>query len=191
MSPVLGIIASSNQQGRGGGPVGAYDALGAVTLTGSVTPIVFAGIPAGYEHLQLRVLARTTRNDASVDGLYMRFNDDSGSNYSWHFGLNGLGSGNVTSSGTANGTSNVLTFSGADAQTAANIYTSYIIDILDYASPVKFKTTRSLNGYDANGSGSIMFSSGNWRSLNPITSITFLAEGSFVANSSFALYGVK
>lgn len=189
MTPVLGIIASSIQTGAE--LVGSYDALASVTTSTDTTPIKFIGIPSGYKHLQLRILSRTTRSDAAVDGLYMRYNDDSSANYSFHFGINGLGSGTPTSSGTANATANVLTYSGADAQTAANIYTSYIIDILDYASTTKYKTCRSLNGYEANGSGSIMFSSGNWRGLEPITSITFTAEGSFVANSSFALYGVK
>jgi hypothetical protein len=54
MSPVLGIIASSNQQGRGGGLVGSYDALAAITVpSGGLSSISFAGIPTGYRQLQL------------------------------------------------------------------------------------------------------------------------------------------
>ena len=72
------------------------------------------------------------------------------------------------------------------------MYAASIIDILDYASTSKFKTTRVLDGYDANGSGEVIIGSGNWRSTSAITSITLgPSSGNMKLYSSFALYGIK
>ncbi len=186
MSPILGIWASQNYSRIA---PNSYESI--ATSTPSGTDVTFTSIPQTYKHLQIRVLSRTTRNDAAVDGLYLRFNGDTASNYSYHFGINGLGSGTPTSSGSANVATMVMTFSGADAQTTANVFTAYVIDILDYTNTSKYKTVRSLNGYDANGSGSVMLSSANWRNTNSVTSIRLFAEGNFVSGSHFALYGIK
>ena len=59
-----------------------------------------------------------------------------------------------------------------------------------FPSNTKYKTVRSLDGYDANGSGYISFNSGLWMSTSPITSISFSLT-SFTDGAQFALYGVK
>jgi hypothetical protein len=74
----------------------------------------------------------------------------------------------------------------------ANIFSAHIIDILDYANTNKFKTTRTLHGYDLNGSGLIQYFSGNWRSTSAISTIRLFPGNNALAQySSFALYGVK
>ena len=76
--------------------------------------------------------------------------------------------------------------------TAASTFTAGVIDILDYANTNKYKTLRTLNGGDANGSGNIQIESGSWRNTAAITSITLTHNGSgFTQYSSFALYGIK
>lgn len=181
--PILGILASSIQGSKGT----AYESIATVNPSG--TSVTFSSIPSTYKHLQVRIISRTTRNDASVDGIYLRMNGDTGGNYSYHL-LQGNGSAASGYSGT-NAGNIVAAFNGADAQTGASIFNGAVFDILDYANTNKYKTTRSLFGYDANGSGTITFGSANWRSTSAITSLTFLAEGTFVSNSSFALYGIK
>lgn len=193
MTPVLGIIASSNQQGRGGGPVGAYDALATVTLSASASSIVFAGIPAGYQHLQLRIFARSDHPSfAGVDGN-LTFNGDTGANYSWHY-LLGFGTG-ITSSGSANQSNIVPGIIASGGGSPANVFAASIIDILDYASTTKNKTTRALDGLEPNQSSGrdLRLSSGSWRNTAAITSLRLVTSPSqnFIANSSFALYGVK
>ena len=74
---------------------------------------------------------------------------------------------------------------------AANIFGTGIIDILDYADTSKYKTVRTLFGYDANGSGYIAFSSNLWQSTSAITSITMTPVNGIAEYSSFALYGIK
>lgn len=67
-----------------------------------------------------------------------------------------------------------------------------VIDVLDYANTNKYKTVRSLNGIELNGSGVIEFNSGNWRNTAAITSIEFVtASGNFNVGSTLALYGIK
>jgi hypothetical protein len=181
--PILGILASA-QIGANGS---SYESIATVTPSG--TSVTFSSIPQTYKHLQVRLISRTTRNDASVDGIYLRINGDTNTNYSSHY-LQGNGSA-VSTNQSTNGTAIVGAYSGADAQTGANIFNASVWDILDYANTNKYKTTRSLFGYDANGSGAITFASGNWRNTAAVTSLTFFAEGTFVANSHFALYGIK
>lgn len=66
------------------------------------------------------------------------------------------------------------------------------MDVLDYKNTNKYKTSRFLSGYDANGSGVIMLNSELWMSTAAITSITIDNTGSnFAQYSSFALYGVR
>jgi hypothetical protein len=192
MTPVLGVIASSNQQGRGGGPISSYDALATVIVpSGGLNSIVFAGIPVGYDHLQIRGIGRTARANVE-DGLYIRFNDDSGSNYTAH-SLYGNG---TNASSFVNGTTSdteIETYNMPGNNAAANIFGVSVIDVLDYASITKFKTIRSLGGFDNNSTnGRVSLVSGFWRNTNAITSVTLIAGNStWVQHSSFALYGVK
>jgi hypothetical protein len=73
----------------------------------------------------------------------------------------------------------------------ADIFTVNIIDVLNYTDTNIFKTTRSLQGFDRNGAGSVGFNSGNWRSTSAITSIRFFAgNNAFAQYSSLALYGI-
>jgi hypothetical protein len=165
----------------------SYESIATVTPSG--TSVTFSSIPQTYKHLQVRLISRTTRNDASVDGIYLRMNGDTAGNYSNHF-LQGNGSSASAVAG-ANVTVIVGAYNGADAQTGANIFSASVWDILDYTNTNKYKTTRSLFGYDDNSAGTITLGSGNWRNTAAVTSLTFLAEGNFVANSHFALYGIK
>jgi hypothetical protein len=69
--PILGIMASQIS-GHLWAPEGAYDSLATVTLSASTASIEFAGIPATYKHLQVRVIARSA--GTSLAGLYMSIN---------------------------------------------------------------------------------------------------------------------
>lgn len=186
MTPVLGIIASSNQQGRGGGPVGSYDALASITVpSGGLASVTFAGVPTGYRHLQIRGIAFTTSSGSSYR---MRMNGDTTANYAAHF-LLGEGSGTPSGGAVTSATS---TFIGTSPE-STTFPGAFICDILDYASNNKNKVTRSLGGGDMNGVGgySVLYSS-LWLNTSPISTLTlFPGSGSFQQFSSFALYGVK
>jgi hypothetical protein len=187
MSPVLGIIASSNQQGRGGGPVSAYDALAtAIVPSGNLAQITFAGVPSGYQHLQIRFNARGT---FAASGLSMTI-ELNGTAASGGYRHHLYGNGSGTPSGYA------ATFYGTIGGTpgstvTSNIWGGGIMDILDYSKTTKTKTLRYFNAFDANGSGETVFGGGYTPVTAAITNITFYIDGSWLAGSTMSLYGVK
>lgn len=188
MSPILGIFAS---QGRVS--ANSYESIQTVTV-GSATPsISFTSIPSTYKHLQIRYIARTDRTSSSDgDYLIMRFNDLSGASdyYTQHY-IRGNGSATLAA---ADGTASSLTIERFPCSTQANnIFGGGVIDILDYTDTNKNKVMRHLNGSDWNGSGMVRLASGMLLSTPAITKIT-IANGAgpnIVANSQFALYGIK
>ena len=188
MSPILGIYAS---QISGHLYANSYDALGVVTVgAGGVSSVSFTGIPSTYQHLQIRFLSRDNRS-ATANSIAIQFNSDSGSNYSLHQ-LEGDGSTAAAYASTSTTNARWLALS-TSASVASNIFAAGVIDILDYANTNKYKTGRSLVGYDTNGGGAVNFNSGLWMSTSAISTITLTptVTASFVQYSSFALYGVK
>ena len=187
--PILGIMASQIS-GHLWAPEGAYDSLATVTLSAATATVTFAGIPAGYKHLQIRTLSRSASTASDADNLGLQFNGDTGANYATHFlygdGATAFGNG-VT------GDTKARTDHTAASLSAANIFGAGVTDILDYANVSKNKTTRALSGVDRNGSGIVMLRSAVWLNTSAITSITIsTVSGSNLSQySSFALYGVK
>lgn len=173
--------------------VGSYFLIERVNVgAGNSATITFSSIPSTYTHLELRVLSRDNRTSpTSVTATYswIRFNSDTGTNYSDHY-LSGNGAS--TSAFADTGYSYIYGFYNASSAASANIFATSVISILDYANTSKYKTVRTLTGHDQNGSGSVALASGNWRSTAAISTITITPDiGSFIQYSTFALYGIK
>jgi hypothetical protein len=156
--------------------------------SGGVNQITFNDIPQTYKHLQLR----TTSRDASggnFGAIYCRFNLDSGTTYSQHY-LDGNGSS--ASGGADIDVGGRFSISFAGGALNANVFGAAIVDILDYTNTNKYKTVKSLNGYDGNGNGYARLLSANWRSFDSIVSITLTPLTSPISQySRFSLYGIK
>ena len=160
---------------------GSYESIATVPVgAGGQSSIVFTSIPATFQHLQIRLFSKNNADNGTVG---MRYNSDSGANYSFHdlYG-NGGGSGG----GALAASSQTTLFACLTGSTQASVA---VIDILDYADTNKFKTNRCLIGVDYNGSGYAWISSGNWRSTAAINSITLNAT--FNQYTHAALYGVR
>jgi hypothetical protein len=177
------FLAGNEQFGQ---PI--YESIATITVgSGGSATVTFSSIPSTYTHLQIRCISKDSRSNPNT-AMSVRFNNDSGANYSTHdlTGDGGSASASAGSSTTEFGIGN--TSGGSNA----NIFGAQIVDILDYANTNKFKTVRTLGGHDQNGSGYLGLFSGNWRSATAINSITIIP---LVANiqqySSFALYGIK
>ena len=171
-------------------PDGAYDALATVTVpSGGVASITFAGIPNTYKHLQIRSMFRSG-TAGSEDSVIMRFNGDSGNNYSYHFLF---GNGSSANASATSSTSLIYPWAVPAASFLANSFGVQIIDLLDYANTTKNKTTRTLAGYDDNSTGGrIALTSGAWYNTSAVNSISITTGGSSIAqNSQFTLYGVR
>lgn len=192
MSPILGIFSSAVVP-----TVGAYESIASAAGTGSSGIITFSSIPSGYQHLQIRYIAKATGTSAGVYHLYTTFNSDGTSNYASH-SLSGSGA-TVAAAGGANLTSidrpqSVIPNS---ATALANMHGVGIIDIHDYLSTSKNKTVRILSGSELNRTtsptGFVVLSSGLWfKTPEAITSISLsVSTGNWATTSSFALYGIK
>lgn len=176
----------------GYGAVGDFESIATVSVGGGgSTNIDFTSIPQTYTHLQIRGIVRLAGgSDNRFD--YMRVGNgsvDSGTNYSAHllYGNGASALADNTVSGSSIPLGNVAT-----AFQTASVFACFVIDILDYANTSKYKTTRTLVGFDNNGSGKVTLGSGNWRSTSAIDTIRLFGSGEDTSQySSFALYGVK
>ena len=169
---------------------GAFESIAVATSSGSDATITFSNIPQNYTHLQIRFSGRQS-GAGSMPGATIKPNSATGSPYAWH-NVYGSGSGSpATQNGTTAGSLPI--FQGIAAVSAtANVFSSAILDILDYASTTKNKTFRCLSGADLNGGGEIHFTSGLWMSTAAITQLDITSNAtSFVQYTQAALYGIR
>jgi hypothetical protein len=154
-------------------------------LSSSAGSVTFSNIPQGYKHLQLRYFCNTTRVGGASGSGTIQFNGDTAAGSYSNHALYGQGS-SAAAYGAAN-TNNGLWYYG-DTTT----FVAGIVDILDYANVNKFKTMRSLTGFDQNGAGQIGLVSLGWMNTAAITSIVLTPTSySFNTNSRFSLYGIR
>ena len=187
MSPILGTLASQFS----GKPFTNFESISTVTVgSGGASDITFSSIPQGYAHLQIRGIGRTNAAGFNTDIVTMQFNNDTATNYSYHFIY---GDSSSVYSGALTTQNSIFNYYTSAADTTANTFGAFIIDILDYADTNKYKTTKTLSGMEQNTSYSLLFfSSGNWRNTNAITSIKLTPyNGSFIQYTKFALYGIR
>jgi hypothetical protein len=184
LARLLGTVSSSVQKS-----FGAFESIATSVTTGTGV-ITFSSIPSTYQHLQIRITGFGNNNSSYGRGE-VRFNGDTGTNYAWHrFG--GDGQNVMINDGAASQTSMKLIgrnwgFNSTTAMVA-------IIDIHDYASTTKNKTTRSFNGHDGNavGQSDINLATGLWMSTAAVSSITILLDaGLYGTGTNIALYGIK
>ena len=193
MSPILQGLANGSVRGYGGylplGPSGAFESIASVTGSGG-NELTFSSIPSTYKHLQIRGIYKDTETGGFVTDMKIRFNSDSGFNYSWH-NIFATGSA-VSASGNASMSSIQIESAGYQGSTSG-IHGVSIVDIHDYANTSRNKTVRCFSGCDINGvNGSLTLTSGAYYSTSAITSITLLRGSSaFGTTSRFDLYGIK
>lgn len=154
-----------------------YTPIATSTLGSSSTTVTFSSIPATYTDLVLVVVASNSVNDS---GLQVRFNGDSGTNYS-DTSMYGNGSGSF-SFRTSNQTGAFI------GRTDTGI-SNNIANIQNYSNTTTYKTVIS-RGNDGTMAIACV---GMWRSTAAINSVTVLDQNgrSFPTGSTFTLYGVK
>ena len=193
MSPILGIIASQDYPRV----TSSYESIATATGTGSNTYVEFTSIPSTYTHLQIRITGQPNNTAGGGATLMpMRLNGDTAANYSIHYLV-----GNGTAASAAGGASTneiligYIPQGGGSSGSFQYIFNATVVDILDYQNTSKYKTVRSLSGFDKNGTGFLGLFSGNWRNTNAITSIRIYPNDGFTlswgVNSQISLYGIK
>lgn len=140
--------------------------------------VTLSNIPQTYTHLQIRFSLGMSGGGDS--GLYFRVNGDSSSIYHWH---DLYFSGNNNSNQASNSTSDIFITNHAQFQSPnENWPTGGYIDILNYTSSQKkvLKIMASANTMTNSEGGA--FGSALYDSTNAITSISFVAHGSYAFN---------
>ena len=159
-----------------------YEPIATTTLGSNASDITFSTIPSTYTDLVLVVNGYLTVDD----NVFLQFNGDTGSNYSFTI-LRGDGS-SATSTRDSNKTLLLIDF-----DKFFNSYTATgntISSIQNYSNNTTYKTvlTRT-NGVT---SGATQARVGLWRDTSIITSVKVgVASGNFVAGATFTLYGIK
>jgi hypothetical protein len=183
----LGILSSA------GGGFGTYELIESQILGTAATSVTFSGLATyadTYEHLQIRMSVRSNRSGFTSDTVYLRFNNDTTTNYNVHL-LSGDGSTVVSAAGT-NFTGAYIQESMPAALATANVYYPAVTDILDPFSTIKNKTIKTLSGGQG-GANAITLGSGAWRSTASVTSITIYSTTSsnLSVGSRFSIYGIR
>lgn len=169
-----------------------YDLLETEILASDTASVTFSSLNttygSTYQHLQLRIAARSTRAFTG-DYVALQFNSDTSSNYSSHY-LVGDGS-SVTSA--ADATLSFAQIGRVSAATAgSNVFGAVVCDILDPFSSSKYTTTRGFSGFANSGYNRVELVSSHWRNTNALTSITVTANnGSLAQYSRFSIYGLR
>lgn len=163
-----------------------YVALDTKTVIGSpVTSIDFTSIPQGYTDLVLVVSAQSNSGYDSI-----RFNGDTGSNYS-KTSLSGDGT-SATSYSNTNET-RIPMFGVATLPTSGSSFFISVTNIMNYSNTTSYKTILHRDASTASGTD---FFVGLWRSNSAITSFTLYphynlpTSNTFSVGSTFSLYGI-
>lgn len=155
-----------------------YTPIATTTLGSSAATITFSSIPSTYTDL---VMIFRGNNDASANRAgYIRFNSDSGTNYSYT-----LVQGDGSSAG-----------SGRDSNIAQSFFanvlgdnTTAITQVMNYANTTTNKTFLSRGSSSSTVVQAIV---GLWRSTAAINTITLsLNASNYASGTTVTLYGVK
>jgi hypothetical protein len=169
---------------------GALVHIATVNVTGVLdTSMGFTNIPQIYKDLYCVITSR--RTDAVTEGTQFLYTGYSGTIASTTK-LFGDGASVTSSRTTAQNAGFIGAYPGASS--AAGIFGSQIIHILDYANTSKFKTILCRTASDRNGGGQTEISATLFRDTAGLTSFgvsTYNASVYYVPGSSMTLYGIK
>ena len=157
-----------------------YEPIATTTLGTAAANITFSTIASSWT--DLRIVMTGTADGVSVA---LRFNSDTGNNYSYtHI----KGDGSTASSARGSNDNRLYMTSGQGLSSSIQFFTA---DIFSYAGSTN-KTALTSASQDENGSGQTVRTVGLWRNTTAITSVTIAAgAGSFATGTTATLYGIK
>lgn len=159
-----------------------YEPIATNTLSSATNSVSFTSIPGTYTDLILVISAWHATASSQVA---MRFNSDSGSNYSY---TRLLGSGTAVSTERDINKSTIMLAYVNSTASSPNI----ICSIQDYSNSTTNKTT--LNRFNTTGNWNNLGATvGLWRSTAAVTSVTISPAdgGNFASGSVFTLFGIQ
>jgi len=168
-----------------------YEKIATTTLGSATATITFSSISGSYTDLILVSFVRDTRTETYAYPA-LRFNSDTGSNYS-RTAL--YGDGSSAASNRASNQTSLIYCEAAGASQASGNYAPIITHIQNYSNTTTYKTMLSrMNNVPGTGGFNTGAIVGLWRSTSAITSITILgdvgASTNLASGSTFTLYGI-
>jgi hypothetical protein len=158
-------------------PTPTYTPLATVTLSSAATSVTFSSIPATYRDLILVIAGETSAGDRDVA---LRFNSDTGSNYSR---VLMFGDGSSTGSNSAT----VSNFPIAYNSTSGRFQSE--TSIMDYSATDKHKTGLSRSNQS---NGLVSAWAARWANTSAVNSLQVLLSGTgnFNTGTVFSLFGI-
>jgi hypothetical protein len=161
-----------------------YEPIATTTLGSAASSITFSSIPGTYTDLRLVLVGKTS----TAVNPYMRFNLDSGANYSV---TRIYGNGSTAASTRSSGDTSFNLDNNSNFDTAQPALLA--VDIFSYAGST-YKTCLVTISADKNGSGTVTSTVGLWSSTSAINSIRILhsagAGATFDTGTVATLYGI-
>jgi hypothetical protein len=166
-----------------------YDLIASYTVTSAENNIVFSSIPQTYTDL---VIFGKSRINSSASQCNLRFNGDSTAVYDSQALSNNGGSGLTAFRET--GRSQIDGGGSIGTSNTTGWFSPNEYHIFNYSDSAKYKTTFSF-GLSSNNGNTLDYCGhavGLWENTAPITSITFVTNGTaFDVGSSWSIYGIK
>ena len=158
-----------------------YEPIATTTVSGTVSSIVFSSIPNTYTDLRIVFNGAVSASTA----LRVQLNSDTGSNY--YMGIL-YGDGSAAS---GNGFNNSFFGPTWARGLDTTIPTFVTLDILSYAGST-YKPILSKEAADRNGTGSVSFNNGLWKSTSAVTRVElYISGGSYNNGTTATIYGIK
>lgn len=160
-----------------------YEPIATTSVSNGTTNYMeFSSISGSYTDL---IMVVQGGNQNASYGLGLRFNSDSGTNYS----VTQL-TGNGSSAASARETSQAQIIVGGNGYGGSNLVTDITrVQINNYSNSTTYKTTLGRNDIAGGVTGTTV---GLWRSTSAITTVRITAQNSYFVNGSTAtLYGIK
>lgn len=164
-------------------PVATYDLIEEKVLSSGTTSVTFSSIPGTYKNLVLEVVGNSEQSGSALNGMRMRINSDTGTNYSYL----AIYADSSTASSYATGNADYIDV-GSLGQTSS-LPTPNTIQIMSYANTNVNKTLVSQYGKGGTISYGLV---GCWRSTSAVTSILLYRDLTINLKTGtiFRLWGV-
>jgi hypothetical protein len=153
-----------------------YTPIATQTLGSAAATVTFSSISGSYTDL---VLVQNSTGVSGAGASYLRFNGDTGANYSR---TRLLGNGTAASSYRESGATSIA----SDAPNSSISTTLW--NIMNYSNATTNKTIL----YRDNSTSYVVAQVGLWRNTAAVTSLSITADaGTYATGSTFTLYGIK
>jgi hypothetical protein len=157
-----------------------YEAIATTTLGSAASSVTFSSISGTYTDLVIVCLVEKETSGGDYIGL--RFNSDTGTNYS-RVRLSGDGS-SAASYQDANQNIAYCDLNSSQGASPGNL----IINLNNYSNATTYKTALTRGNNTVSGTSAVV---NLWRSTSAINSVTLLSGSNMKIGSTFSLYGIK